>query len=125
MPFTLPTAFGHRSGHIRFQRGRFDRLMQTAAMSALTLKADICTAQAHVCFGPKADIALTIRSPRRHGKRRPVEGYSIPSLASVCKVIGTFSPSVLAVRKLITKSELVLRITGKSAGFSPLRMRAT
>jgi hypothetical protein len=25
-------------------------------MSALHLKADMCDAQAHVCFGPKADI---------------------------------------------------------------------
>jgi hypothetical protein len=30
------------------------------AMSALPLKADICSALAHVCFGPKADIAITL-----------------------------------------------------------------
>jgi len=28
-----------------------------AAMSALPPKADMCTAQAHVCFGPIADIS--------------------------------------------------------------------
>src|SRR5262245_37594586 len=34
-------------------------------MSALPLKADMCAALAHVCFGPKADIASPIRSPRQ------------------------------------------------------------
>jgi hypothetical protein len=33
-------------------------------MSALPLKADMCSALAYVCFGPKADIAPIIRSPR-------------------------------------------------------------
>src|SRR5262245_62515410 len=39
--------------------------------SALPPKADMCSAQAHVCFGPKADIAPFIRSPRRRPKARP------------------------------------------------------
>src|SRR5262249_6861371 len=34
-------------------------------MSALPPIADICSAQAHVRFGPKADIADLIQSPRR------------------------------------------------------------
>src|SRR5262249_60681803 len=33
-------------------------------MSALPPKADMCSAQAYVCFGPKADIGSPIRSPR-------------------------------------------------------------
>ena len=32
-------------------------------MSALPLKADMCIAQAHVCFGPKADMGSSIQSP--------------------------------------------------------------
>ena len=32
-------------------------------MSALPPKADMCTAQAHVCFGPKADIGRQLRCP--------------------------------------------------------------
>src|SRR5215471_10909674 len=32
-------------------------------------KADICSAEADVCFGPKADIPLLIRSPRRQWRR--------------------------------------------------------
>jgi len=34
-------------------------------MSALRPKADMCSANRHVCFGPKADIEPPIRSPRR------------------------------------------------------------
>jgi hypothetical protein len=41
-------------------------------MSALPPKADICSALAHVCFGPKADIEHAslpaIRSTGRHGR---------------------------------------------------------
>jgi hypothetical protein len=32
----------------------------TIFMSALPLKADICSAQTHVCYGPKADIEQTL-----------------------------------------------------------------
>src|SRR5262249_38731616 len=38
---------------------------------------------------------------------------------------GTTRPSVLAVFRLITKSNFVGCKTGRSAGFSPLRIRAT
>ena len=38
---------------------------------------------------------------------------------------GTTRPSALAVLKLITISYLTDACTGKSAGFSPLRMRST
>jgi hypothetical protein len=30
-------------------------------MSALPPKADMCSALAHVCFGPKADMSLSVR----------------------------------------------------------------
>ena len=44
-----------------------------AVMSAITPKADMCSATAHVCFGPKADSCsaakrIAIRSPRRRGR---------------------------------------------------------
>src|SRR5262245_64183152 len=40
-----------------------DRTLEACAQSALPPKADICSAQAHVCFGPKADIdRLCIKS---------------------------------------------------------------
>jgi hypothetical protein len=49
--------------------------------------------------------------------------YSITSSASASSFAGISRPSVFAVLKLITSSNLVGCTTGRSAGFSPLRMR--
>src|SRR5262245_50686246 len=51
--------------------------------------------------------------------------HSITSSASASSRSGTFRPSALAVLRLITSSNLVGCTTGRSAGFSPLRMRPT
>src|SRR5262245_38629243 len=51
--------------------------------------------------------------------------YSITSSARASRVSGTVRPSVLAVLRLIARSYLVGAWTGRSAGFSPLRMRST
>ncbi len=51
--------------------------------------------------------------------------YSITSSARASRVGGTSRPSALAVLRLITSSNLVGACTGRSAGFSPLRMRST
>ena len=75
-----------------------------------------------------------LRARRERPRRRAAEerdrlatvdarDHSITSLAMARSCGGTFMPSVRAVCKLITKSNLVGRITGKSAGLSPLRMR--
>ena len=53
------------------------------------------------------------------------KAYSITSSASASSVGGTARPSAFAVLRLITNSNLVGCITGKSAGLSPLRMRPT
>ena len=55
-------------------------------MSALTPKADMCSALAHVCFGPIADILLD---------------YSIISSARACSAAGTVRPRSLAVFRLM------------------------
>jgi hypothetical protein len=55
-------------------------------------------------------------------KQRP---YSITSSARTSTVAGTSRPSALAVLRLMTSSYLVGACTGRSAGFSPLRMRST
>jgi hypothetical protein len=47
--------------------------------------------------------------------------YSITSLARPISVLGTLTPSALAVFRLIYISTLVTCCTGRSAGFSPLR----
>src|SRR5215510_8310770 len=51
--------------------------------------------------------------------------HSITSSARASTEAGTSSPSALALLRLITSSYLVGACTGKSAGFSPLRMRST
>src|ERR1700730_7821668 len=50
--------------------------------------------------------------------------YSINSSAVASNVIGTSSPSALATFRFITSSYLVGNCTGRSAGFSPRRMRS-
>src|SRR5262249_12017723 len=49
--------------------------------------------------------------------------HSITSSASASNVAGTVSPSALAVRRLITNSNFVPWMTGRSPGFAPARMR--
>ena len=51
--------------------------------------------------------------------------HSITSSARASSDGGTSRPSDLAVLRLITSSYLVGACTGRSAGFSPLRMRST
>src|SRR5262245_29737579 len=49
--------------------------------------------------------------------------HSITSSARASSVDGTSTPSALAVCRLMTSSNVVACMTGRSAGFSPLRMR--
>jgi len=51
--------------------------------------------------------------------------YSITSSARATRLSGTVRPSAFAVFRLITSSYLVGACTGRSAGFSPLRIRST
>jgi hypothetical protein len=51
--------------------------------------------------------------------------HSITSSARASTDGGTSRPSALAVLRLMTSSNLVGACTGRSAGFSPLRMRST
>jgi hypothetical protein len=66
-----------------------------------------------------------LRKRARNGlmHRRNVCPQSITSSASICIEVGTSMPSFLAVFMLMTSSNLVERMTGRSAGFSPLRIR--
>jgi len=59
---------------------------------------------------------------RTHASQQKVF-YSITSSAVASNIAGTSRPSVLAVFRLMTNSNLVGRTTGKSLGFSPLRIR--
>ena len=51
--------------------------------------------------------------------------HSITSSARASSVGGMSRPSALAVLRLMTRSNFVGCCTGRSAGFSPLRMRST
>src|SRR5262249_21255096 len=55
----------------------------------------------------------------------PPPDHSITSSARASRLSGTVRPSALAVLRLITSSYLVGACTGRSAGFSPLRIRST
>src|SRR5262249_2338484 len=84
----------------------------------------------------QADERLTcrlLRASRERPRDRPATEqrdeiasiHSITSSARASTVAGTSRPSALAVLRLITSSYLVGACTGRSAGFSPLRMRST
>ena len=68
---------------------------------------------------------------RRRGRRAAEQRdelaplHSITSSARVSTVAGTSRPSALAVLRLRISSYLIGACTGRSAGFSPLRMRST
>src|SRR5262245_41695749 len=73
-----------------------------------------------------------LRARRKRPRRRraaeeddelPPFHHSITSSAATCSVGGTARPSAFAVLRFITNSNLVGCKTGKSAGFSPLRIR--
>ena len=77
-------------------------------------------------------VGCCARAASGHASRRAAEQrdelaplHSITSSARASSVGGTSRPSALAVLRLITSSYLVGACTGRSAGFSPLRMRST
>src|SRR5215471_15896430 len=79
---------------------------------------------------PHALALLRARRERPSGRRAADERHelaafhhSITSSARASSVAGTSRPSVLAVLRLIVNPIFVACMTGRSAGFSPLRMR--
>src|SRR5262249_7930693 len=65
----------------------------------------------------------TRRAAEQRGELAPP--HSIPSSARASSVGGISRPSAFAVFKLMTSSYFVGCCTGRSAAFSPLRMRST
>src|SRR5262249_13374496 len=61
------------------------------------------------------------RAAEQRDERAPL--HSITSSARAMSVGGISRPSAFAVLRLITSSNLIGAWTGRSAGFSPLRMR--
>ncbi len=75
-------------------------------------------------YRPKSDAAPSPRSARNRQYRKS-DRHSITSSARCWRCKGTSRPSVLAVLRLITSSNLVGACTGRSAGLAPLKMRST
>ena len=128
-----------RSG---FARAPADVNADIAAVGPARLRQSLCERQeaglscqivrSHV--HEHADAPQTFRLLRTHVERprsrRAAEQrdelapfHSITSSAVPSNVAGTSSPRTLAVCRLMTNSNFAARITGSSAGFSPLRMR--
>jgi hypothetical protein len=61
------------------------------------------------------------RAAEKRHEAAPI--YSITASARNSRAVGMLRPSVLAVLRLITSSNLVGCMTGRSAGFSPLSIR--
>src|SRR5712691_5408914 len=73
-----------------------------------------------------------LRSRRKRPRRRAADKrdelappHSITSSASASSVGGISTPNAFAVARLMTSSNLVPSSTGRSPGFSPLRIRPT
>jgi len=73
---------------------------------------------------PRSAKGLPFYAPGSAAKGRCVT-HSITSSARASSVGGSSMPSAFAVFRLMTNSYLVGACTGRSAGFSPLRMRST
>src|SRR5262249_13807546 len=88
-------------------------------------KADMCGAKEHVRFAPESDIKCGIVECPLWANSGHCAPYSITSSARPISVFGAVRASAFAVLRLIASSYLVGACTGRSAGFSPLRMRST
>ena len=82
-----------------------------------------CHQSADVCFTPESGHVQCNSVCPLCANSGHCSSYSITSSAAFSKPNGTARPSVLAVFKLMTKSNLVGCKSGRSAGFSPLRIR--
>ena len=88
-------------------------------------KADICSARTHVRFAPESGHVQCKTPCPLCAKSRHRATYSITSSAWASSACGTFRPRLFAVFRFITSSYFVGAWTGRSAGFSPLKMRST
>jgi hypothetical protein len=109
-------ARGQRSTSVR---GQTEKSGRAIGKSALPSGTDIVSLASQVRKVPRGDLS------RCSNVREQSCGYSITSSARASRLGATSRPSDLAVLRLITSLYLVGCCTGRSAGFSPLRMRST
>ena len=86
-------------------------------------KADICSARRHVRFPSESGHVQCTRRCPVCANSGHCGTYSITSSAATSNDGGIVRPSAFAVLRLTVSSTFVDCWTGKSAGFSPLRMR--
>ena len=84
--------------------------------SAAHPRAAVTEIRSHSHFVPQAAVSGC------SNKCEENKTYSITSSASESSLSGTVRPSILAVSALIISSNFVDCMTGRSAGFAPLRM---
>jgi hypothetical protein len=86
-------------------------------------KADICAATSHVRFTPKSGHVQCTRPCQLWAKSGHCD-HSMTLSARASSAGDTMRPSAFAVFRLMPNSYLFGACTGRSAGFSPLRMRS-
>src|SRR5262245_41401676 len=82
-----------------------------------------CTAKRNFDRECKKTFATKSANSRPEQVQQTEQAYSITSSAMASSPGGKLRPNALAVLRLITNSNLIDWMTGRSAGFSPLRIR--
>src|ERR1700722_2773036 len=103
----------------RLKRDRISYLSKTALVVQLAIQFNL---EVELKLGHRG---WSVSCQDRTHVVQQTDFYSITSSARASSNGGTVRPSVLAVLRLITSAYLVIACTGRSAGFSPLRMRST
>ena len=90
-------------------------------------KTALTAPKSNFCFTPESGLSRTSLEVRfvPQAAHAPQQNYSITSSACASSVGGTVRPSAFAVLRLMTSSNFVGYSTGKSDGFSPLRILST
>src|SRR5262249_50157672 len=120
---------GSRSAHCGRQSNPVPAALQKRRVTVLRIR--VVRGQVRKYTDPPHAVRL-LRTRRERPRRRAAEKrderaalHSITSSARASSVGGTSRPSAFAVLRLTTSSYLVGACTGRSAGFSPLRIRST
>jgi transposase len=111
----------------RSRGGLTSKIHAVVDTNGLPVRLGLTAGEAHVPQQrPKSRRAELVERchPRTHAMQQK-ELYSITSSARASNEGGTLRPRALAALRLITSPYLVGACTGRSAGFSPLRMRST
>src|SRR5215469_12005112 len=99
------------------------------AFAVVSVELQIKVFMPPIVAGPEISFLRRCAYMKRHEERAAKQHdelaapHSITSLARASRLSATVSPNAFAVLRLITSSYLVGACTGRSAAFSPLRMR--